>query len=79
MLLRYNDLENDDLKLSLFSGSSVLCGGRNGDPLYWVRRENNMGPTCGRTAPRDQLARCDFTQGRRRKVFWCRHCGRRYV
>ena len=62
MLLRYNDLENNDLKLSLSLGNSVLCGGRHGDPLYWMRGENNMGPTCGRTAPRDQLARFDFTQ-----------------
>ena len=78
MLLRYNDLENNDLKLSLSLGSSVLCGGRHGDPLYWMRGENNMGPTCGRTAPRDQLGKFDFTKSRSRSIFWCKHCGRWY-
>ena len=76
MLVRYLELENDDLKQSLACSIRVLCGGRHRDPLHWTCSDNiNVGATCGRTAPSDQLASCGFTQSRERRIFWCEHCG----
>ncbi len=79
-MYRYGELEDDDnLKRNLLLGSRVLCGGKRGDPLHWMRNDNNMGPTCGRTAPRHELEQHDFTRSTHRKVYLCSHCGQRFV
>ena len=58
-----------DLQWHLNQGIYVMCGGRRGQPLFWLRGDKNMVPTCGRCFPPEGAHRSQKT-----KVYFCPEC-----